>query len=114
MTSVARLYAVAAAVLVLFLFWAFAAARPWGDPPADARIATLAAREQRLRSESARVQRLVDRRWLVYRARLAERRLAIADVTRQNAQAAAAAAAAVRSPVVRLAPLAPVTATRSS
>lgn len=114
MTSVVRLYAVAAAILVLFLAWAFAAARPWGDPPADRRLQALAVREQRLRIESARVQRLVDRRWLVYRARLAERRLAIADVNRENAQAAAAAAAAVRAPVVRLSPLAPVTATKSS
>jgi hypothetical protein len=60
-------------------------------------VQALAAREQRIRREQVRVERLVDRRWAVYRARLAERRL----------QAAA-------PPVVRLTQLPPVTATRSS
>ena len=98
MTSVVRLYVVAAAIVVLFVAWAFAAAHAWGEPAADPRVQALAAREQRVRREQVRVERLVDRRWAVYRARLAERRL----------QAAAA------PPVVRLTQLPPVTATRSS
>jgi hypothetical protein len=97
MTSVVRLYVVAAAVVVLFVSWAFAAAHPWGEPARDPRLQALAAREQRVRREQVLVQQLVDRRWAVYRARLAERR-----------QAAAA------PPVVRLTQLPPVTATRSS
>jgi hypothetical protein len=97
MTSVVRLYVVSAAIVVLFVAWAFAAAHPWGEPAADPRVQALAAREQRVRREQVRVERLVDRRWAVYRARLAERRL----------QAAA-------PPVVRLTQLPPVTATRSS
>ena len=98
MTSVVRLYVVAAATVVLFVSWAFAAAHPWGDPAPDPRVQALAAREQRVRRESVRVQQLVDRRWAVYRARLAERRLR----------------AAAAPPVVRLTQLPPVTATRSS
>jgi hypothetical protein len=97
MTSTVRVYVVAAAIVVLFLAWAFAAAHPWGEAAPDPRVQALAAREQRVRLEQVRVQQLVDRRWAVYRARLAERR-----------QATAA------PPVVRLTQLPPVTATRSS
>jgi hypothetical protein len=95
MTSVVRLYVVAAATVVLFLGWAFAAARPFGDASPDPRMEALAAREQRIRAESVRVQRLVDQRWAAYGRRIAERSRAI-------------------QPVVRLTQLPPVTATRSS
>jgi hypothetical protein len=95
MTSVVRLYVVAAAILVLFFAWAFAAAHPWGEASPDPRMQALAAREQRIRRESVRVQELVDRRWAVYRA---QRR----------------ALATAAPPVVRLTALPPVTATRSS
>lgn len=98
MTSVVRLYVVAAAVVVLFVAWAFAAAHPWGDAAPDPRVQALAAREQRVRREQVRVQELVDRRWATYRALLAERRRR----------------AATAPPVVRLTQLPPVTATRSS
>ena len=111
MTSVVRLYVVAAAILVLFVAWAFAAAHPWGDPAVDPRAQALAVREQRVRRESIQVQQLVDRRWEIYRAQLADRRLAIGAISRRAAAARAAAAAA---PIVRLAPLPPVTVTRSS
>jgi hypothetical protein len=95
MTSVVRLYVVAVATVVLFLGWAFAAARPFGDSSPDPRMEALAAREQRVRAESVRVQRLVDRRWAAYGRRMAERSRAA-------------------QPVVRLTQLPPVTATRSS
>jgi hypothetical protein len=111
MTSVVRLYVVAAAILVLFLAWAFAAARPWGDPTVDPRVQALAVREQRVRRESIEVKRLVDRRWTLYRARLTERQLAIRAMSQRAAAARAAAAAA---PVVRMVPMPPVTTTRSS
>ncbi len=81
MTShAARLYALAAAVLVFFVSWAAIAARPWASPAAkqDPRIAALAAREQRLRAESIAVKRILDRRWAAYRSALARRRQAAA------------------------------------
>lgn len=102
MTShVARLYALAVALLVFFLSWAAVAARPWAPTTsADPRLAALAAREQRVRQESVAVRRIVQQRWAVYRARLRT----------QRAQAAAAAAA----PAVRVVSLPPLTVTRSS
>ena len=95
MTSVVRLYVVTVATVVLFLGWAFAAARPFGDSLQDPRMEALAAREQRIRAESVRVQRLVDRRWAAYGRRMAARSRA-------------------PHPVARLTQLPPVTATRSS
>ena len=101
MTShVARLYALALALLVFFLTWAAVAARPWATAAAsrpDPRLAALAAREQRLRHESVAVQRIVQHRWAVYRMKL-------------HAQRVAAAAA----PQVRVVNLPPLTITRSS
>jgi hypothetical protein len=99
MTShVARLYALALALLVFFLTWAAVAARPWvtASRP-DPRLTALAAREQRLRQESVAVRRIVQHRWAVYRTKL-------------HAQRAAAAAA----PSVRVVNLPPLTITRSS
>jgi hypothetical protein len=99
MTShVARLYAVALALLIFFLTWAAVAARPWASTStSDPRLVALAAREQRVRAESLAVRKIVQHRWAVYRTRL-------------RAQRAAAAAA----PPVRIVNLPPLTITRTS
>lgn len=136
---VVRLYAFAGALLVLFLTWAAIASRPWAShaaAKADPRWAALAAREHRLRQDALVVQRVVAKRWRVYRVRLAARRRAISTALRRHQQqlaaARAAAAAATASyaskpsysapsssgysaaPSVRVVTLPPVTITRTS
>jgi hypothetical protein len=100
---VVRLYAAALALVVFFLTWAVVAARPWAEESTaqkDPRLAALERREQRLRREAIRVNRLVERRFENYRAQLAARQ------TRP--------AAAVSAPSVGAVSLPPVTSTRSS
>ncbi len=138
---VVRLYAFAGALLVLFLTWAAIASRPWAShaaAKADPRWAALAAREHRLRQDALVVQRVVAKRWRVYRVRLAARRRAISTAVHRHQQqlaaARAAAAAATASyvstpsyssptsggysasaaPSVRVVTLPPVTITRTS
>ena len=130
---VVRLYAFAGALLVLFLTWAAIAAKPWashGTPKADPRWTALAAREHRLKRDTLVVQRVVARRWRVYRVQLAARRRAISAAVQHHQQqlaaAKAAAAAATVSiasapsysapaaPSVRVVTLPPVTITRTS
>jgi hypothetical protein len=129
---VVRLYAFAGALLVLFLTWAAIAAHPWAPhagAKADPRWAALVAREQKLRHESLVVQRVVARRWRVYRVRLAARRQAISAAVRRHEQqlAATRASASLASssystpasgysaaPSVRVVTLPPVTITRTS
>jgi hypothetical protein len=104
MTShVGRLYALAVALLVFFLAWSVFATRPWAAK-ADPRLAAIAAREQRLRHESAVVHRIVQRRWSVYRAELKKRR---AQIAARQAQPAPA-------PSVHFVTLPPLTVTRTS
>jgi hypothetical protein len=89
-----RLYAAAATLLAFFVLWTAIAAKPWAtakQPTADPRLATLAAREHRLRAESAAVKRLVAHRWQVYERRLRARRHQIAAAERRHAQQVAAA-----------------------
>jgi hypothetical protein len=136
---VVRLYAFAGAVLVLFLTWATIAAKPWASrtaPKADPRWAALTARQHRLGHETLVVQRVVARRWRVYRVRLAARQGVISAAVRRHkqqlaaARAAATVAAATRvsapssysapsasgysAPAVRVVTLPPVTITRTS
>jgi hypothetical protein len=143
---VGRLYAVALSILVFFLVWAAVAARPWSAPAAakaDPRVIALQRRELRLRHETVAVQRIVARRWHVYRIQLRQREKAIAAARERHlaqlrvaarahaaavAAAAAAAAAAASAPVaaapaaapsyaapaVRVVTLPPITITRSS
>jgi hypothetical protein len=118
---VVRLYAFAGALLVLFLTWAAIAAHPWASNPpakADPRWTALAAREQQLRKDAVVVQRVVARRWRVYRVRLAMRRREIAAATQSHRQSLAAAAVAPSgssaAPSVRVVTLPPVTVTRTS
>ena len=128
MTShVARLYSLAAAILVFFVAWAAIAAHPWSNHPTaaqDPRYSALKAREQRLRAESVAVKGVLARRWAVYRAQLALRRHEIATIKAANARARASslvsAPAAVSggggsyAPSVRVVTLPPLTITRTS
>ena len=57
-----RLYSLALALVVFFLTWAVAAARPWGRaaaPAADPRLKALAVRQAQLQREAALVDRIV-------------------------------------------------------
>jgi hypothetical protein len=127
MTShVARLYSLAAGVLVFFVAWAAVAAHPWQTHTTvaqDPRFATLKVREQRLRAESVAVKRIVDRRWAVYRAQLALRKQEIASINAANARTRAASLASASAPAsapgaaappVRVVTLPPLTITRTS
>lgn len=107
--SIARLYALAAMLAVFLVTWAAVAAHPWGSVSPNPRIASLDAREQRLRRESAQVRTLVDRRWAAYRVALAERNVANAGVAAAQRRLAAAPA-----PQVRIITLPPLTVTRTS
>jgi hypothetical protein len=117
MTShVARLYALALGLLVLFVTWAAVAARPWpssASPARDARLVALAAREQRLRLESIHVRRVVARRWIAYRVALRARNTQIAHMKRQRA-AQLASTQTPAGPSVRVVTLPPLTVTRTS
>jgi hypothetical protein len=107
-SNVGRLYAVAIAILVFVLTWTAVAARPWATATkVDPRLRSLAAREQRIRLESAAVTRIVHHGWAVYRRQLVSRRAQIA--TAQRMQAAPSA-----SPSVRVVTLPPLTITRTS
>src|SRR5680860_1196228 len=78
MTShIGRLYAIAGALLVLFLGWAAVAAHPWDAAPVDPRVAALNERRAEVRQEAARAKRVVAARWKRYEARLADRRRAV-------------------------------------
>jgi len=111
MTShVGRLYSIAAALFIFFLTWVAIGARPWAASSStkDARLVALTQREQRLRHESAAVQRLVKHRWAVYHTQLRKRQSQIAAAKQAQAQAVAAA------PSVRVVNLPPLTKTRTS
>jgi hypothetical protein len=119
----ARLYAVALAIVVFCLTWAVVAARPWAhEQEKDPRLVALERREAKLRRESVRVQRLVERRFAAYRVRLRQRERELAAVSAATSVAApasapapvAAPASAPAAPVVSVVPAPPVTATRSS
>ncbi|HEX2045198.1 MAG TPA: hypothetical protein VHF23_06190 [Gaiellaceae bacterium] len=122
---VARLYAAAIAIVAFFVTWAVVAARPWAEPaaPSDRRLVALERREERLRRESIRVQRVVERRFAAYRVRLAERQQQIAAAQAATATpapsvsaapAAPAPAAPAPAPSVGVVSVPPVTSTRSS
>ena len=131
---VARLYAAVLALVVFFLTWAVVAARPWAEEEAaekDPRLVALERREARLRRESARVERLVQRRFAAYEVRLRQRKREIAAIQAANAAAAtvpvaasgsvssaapspSAAPAASPAPSVGVVSLPPVTNTSSS
>lgn len=101
MTSTARLYVVAGALVLFFVLWATIAASPWATAKPDPRLAALQRRELVVRREAAAVQAAYQQRWATYRARLAA----------QKAHQATVAAAA---PQVRVVQLPPVVTTRTS
>ena len=117
---IARLYALAGAILVFLVAWAAAAAHPWQQTyraqATDPRVATLQLREKRLRNESVRVQRIVDRRWVHYRHALAKRKKEIAAAKKQQQAwvAATASSSASAAPSVRVVTLPPLTTTKTS
>lgn len=118
---VARAYAAAGALLVLFLAWAVISADPWSRATAavDPRVAALHAREAALRREAVVVRREVRHRWVVYRARLTRRNHQIARVQKAHQQqvaaaAAASARAAASAPSVSVVQLPALTVTRTS
>jgi len=95
-----RLSVLAVAILVLFLSWAFVAARPWAArsaTPPDPRVRELVARELRLRHDAVLVRRLVEGRWRHYRVALRHRTAEIALVRARHRRALSAAAAAQRT-----------------
>jgi hypothetical protein len=117
---VARLYALAGAILVFLVSWAAAAAHPWQQAhrveATDPRVAALVLREKRLRSETVRVQQIVDRRWAHYRHALAKRKKDIAAAKKQQQAwlAAAPSSSASGVPSVRVVALPPLTTTKTS
>lgn len=119
---IARAYAAAGAVLVLFMAWAVIAANPWSTSAAavDPQVAALHARELKVRHEAVVVQRVVRHRWAVYRVRLARRHTEIAVAAKAHqrqvasAQAAAASAPSYSGPSVAVVRLPAVTVTRTS
>ena len=132
MTSSARFYSVALALLVFFLTWAAVATKPWIGSAASGvpnpRVAELAAREDQLQARGAEVQRILDERWATYDSQLAQRNEEIAAArkshktdARQAAKAqaeldrqAVAAQASAPPPQVEVVTLPPLTQTRSS
>jgi hypothetical protein len=128
---VVRLYALAVALVVFFLFWAVIAARPWAAAgESDPRMTALERREEKLARKTRRVNRVVKRRFARYEHQLARRKRAIARRERENAALAAAApgasdgtsggfsaaapAAAPSAPAVSVTATPPVTTTSSS
>lgn len=134
---VARLYALATTLVVFFATWLAITTHPWTQASSkanvpDARIALLQKREHRLRAETRWVNRIVDRRFVLYRKALTARNRANAAARaahdRQLAAARVAATArpasisapaysggsAVAPPAVRVVTLPPVAATRTS
>ena len=97
---VVRLYAVALTLAVLFLTWAVVSAKPWATQAAekkDPRLVALERREERLRKQSVRVNRVVKRRFARYERQLARRQREIAAIQAANAAAAAASSVPVSS-----------------
>lgn len=126
-----RLYALALALLVLFVTWMAIAARPWrsestAEPSEDPRLVALAERERRLQREALVVRQTVKQRWAEYRQAFKKREREIVEAERRHEEALAAArldaerarisarAAAAPTPAVRVVTLPPLTITRSS
>ena len=110
MTSpLGRAYSLACTLLVFCLAWAAIVARPFGARRRRIHASRPSApASSNCGAESAEVQRVVDRRWATYRARLRQRSSQIADA--RQAQLAAAAAA----PSVSVVSAAPATSSGSS
>jgi hypothetical protein len=100
-----RLYVFAITLLLFFVLWALIAAKPWGARAGTSPVLRqLDARERRLRHEARVVEKIVHRRWAVYRRRLRARQAAIRARERRHAEELAAARATVASPTSYAAP----------
>ncbi len=84
-----RLYAVVIAVVIFFVSWATVAAKPWATAKPDPRLAALAQREQRLRTDAKLVQQVVNNRMATYKQALRTRNAQIAAAKAQFAAAQA-------------------------
>lgn len=71
---IGRMYAIAGAIVVLFLWWAAVAAHPWDSAPVDPRVAALNERRAQVRQDAAQAKKIVAARWERYEHRLAVRR----------------------------------------
>ena len=71
---IGRIYAVAGALLVLFLGWAAIAAHPWDSTPVDPRVAALNEHRAKVQHDAARAKKIVAVRWKRYETRLADRK----------------------------------------
>ena len=119
---VARLYALALALVVFFVTWAAVTAQPWATAKPDPRVTALGVREQKLRREATLVRRVVGQRLADYRVALARRQAEIAAGQAARAQtlaslrtpAPAAAVARAAAPPVRIVTLPPLVITRTS
>ncbi len=118
MTNATRRLSIAAiSILVLFLSWAFVAARPWAVHAAaapDPRIKALVQREARLRRDAVLVQHVVTLRWKHYRVALHKRQIAIAKVKAKHVRDLAAARNAAQAAARNAALQASAPAVRSS
>jgi hypothetical protein len=128
-SSIGRLYAISAMLVVFFVSWALVAAHPWATSAhrVDPRLAALAARERHLQAETVAVRKVLQKRWGNYRTALAHRLRAIAKARRKlsllasqaqaqtaTVYAAPALPAAAAAPAPPVVPSAPVTATKTS
>lgn len=104
-------YAVVVALIVFFVSSAVAA-KPWAKPKPDARIAALAQREARLRTDARLVKQIDDQRLAAHTIALEQRQVLIASAKSRSLQVARTQAAA--SPSVRVVNLPPLTITRTS
>lgn len=109
-----RLYAVVVAAVVFLVSWAAVAAQPWSAPKQDPRLAALAQREQRLRTDAVIVKQVVAQRLTDYQVALQKRQAEIAAARAQSLQAAQAAQPPATAAAVRVVQLPPLTVTRSS
>ena len=90
MTShIGRMYAIAGAIVVLFLGWAAVAAHPWEAAPVDPRVAALNERRAQVRQDAAEAKKIVAARWERYEHRLAQRRRVVNTALKRRKRAEA-------------------------
>lgn len=110
--TIARFWAVALALVVFFILWAVLAAKPWtsSGAPADPRLASLQAQEQKTQNRALAAQQTLNKRWAVYRSALLRQK---GSLTAQQ-QAQLATAPAGPSVIVKVTGATPVTRSTSS
>jgi len=96
-SHIGRIYIVAIALLVFFLFWALIAAKPWAAAQVDPRVAALEAREREVQAHVAKAKVVVRTRWTTYNRNFKRRRAQIATAERIRAAEVARVMAIARS-----------------